>query len=424
MAATEISIDDRNLVIEVVLDTQWLFEGFQKTKGSELVGRIARFFQSNPNWNATGYNQKMAQLAGTSVDNVNLLEMYWGNWGRYSKYSKFANETIPYLGHPTQSQVFVPVYIVLSLLTLAVIVTRLYSRVTIAGFVRSYDWVLFGGFIMTLALGMQNAIILSTNTYYRGVWDKTWLDFQVEQDSSLSSSILYPLTVVLIKFSLLLFYYNLSVWHPLRWATIATGFCVIANALATIFAWSFQCNPTLPWKHQNYMNPQGVCLVDTWKLEVATGSVNIITDVLIWIIPIPMIWRMQLSLRERIISIFTLGVGALACIACAIRVRLINMAWYGSSDESNASIICIWTITELYLAQICASIPAIRALVLSKAPQLLGTETGDRKENVYDKYNHYDQFPDFASQTSLDKPSPEVTVIAHELFEKNGDNRV
>ncbi|KAK6536287.1 hypothetical protein TWF281_000529 [Arthrobotrys megalospora] len=100
------------------------------------------------------------------------------------------------------------------------------------------------------------------------------------------------------------------------------------------------------------------------------------------------------------------------------------MAWYGSGDESNASIICIWTITELYLAQICASIPAIRALVLSKAPQLLGTESGERKENIYDQYNHYDQFPDFASQSSLEKSSPEVSVVEHEHYEERVDNRV
>ncbi|KAF3906433.1 hypothetical protein ABW20_dc0105473 [Dactylellina cionopaga] len=424
MSFTEDGMYDRNTVIEVVLDTQWLFEGFQLTNGSELVGRIAHFFQENPEWNATGYNEKIAQLAGTSLNNVNLLEIYWGDWGIYGDATMFANQTIPLLGHPTQSSIFKPIFIALTLVTLAVVILRMYSRMVITGFIRSYDFVLLAGFVITLGFGLQNAIILSTNTYYQGVWDKNWIDFQVEQDSSLSASILYPVAVLVIKASLLLFYYSLSVWHPLRWATIGTGFFVVANTLTAILGWAFQCSPTLPWKHENYMNPNGVCPVDTWKLEVATGSINILTDVAIWVIPLPMIWKMQLSIRERIISVFTLGVGALACVACAIRVLNINKAWNGSTEETNASIICTWTIVELYLAQICASIPAIRALVLKKAPHLLGTETDEHKGNKYDQFDHYDQYPDFSSQTSLNKQSPEGSAAQNEQYGDRAEAKV
>ncbi|EPS44624.1 hypothetical protein H072_1400 [Dactylellina haptotyla CBS 200.50] len=424
MSSNEVSMDDKNMVIGVVLDTEWLFEGFQMTKGSELVSRMARFFESNPDFNETGYDEKIAQLAGTSVSNVNLLKMFYGDWPTYADVVGFSNQTIPMLGHPTQSRAFLPVFIVLTVVTMIVVALRMYSRLTITGFVRSYDYVLLAGFFMTLGFGLQNAVILNTHTFNRGVWDKNWIDFQVEQDSSLSASILYPLTVLVIKFSLLLFYYKLSVWHPLRWATIGTALFVIANTIATIFGWAFQCNPTLPWKHQNYMNPDGECPVDTWKLEIATGSINIITDVVIWLIPMPMIWKMQLSLRERIISVFTLGVGALACIACAIRLRNINMAWYGSPIESSASIICIWTITELYLAQICASIPAIRALVLNKAPHLLGSEPSERKENKFDQFENYDQFPDFSSHSSLGKASPDVSVVRQDQYEARAENKV
>ncbi|KAF3934337.1 hypothetical protein ABW19_dt0210573 [Dactylella cylindrospora] len=423
MSSTEVSMDEKNLIIEVIMDTQWLFEGFQTTKGSDLIATMANFFMANPDWNETGYNDKIAQVAGTSVENVDLLELYWGDWGTYSGYVQFANETIPVLGHPTQNPVFLPIFVVLTLITVGVVITRFYSRMTITGFIRSYDWVLLAGFVLTFGFGMQNAVILNTNTYYKGLWDKNWLDFQVEQDSSLSASILYPITVLVIKSSLLLFYYNLSVWHPLRWATIFTGVVVLCNTIATIFGWVFQCDPILPWKHQNYMNPNGSCPVDTWKLEVATGSVNIITDVIIWVIPLPMIWKMQLSFRERLISVLTLGVGALACIACGMRVSMINKAWYGSQEEASAAIICTWTITELYLAQICASIPAIRALLLKKAPNFLGTEVGQRKGV---KPDQYDQFGDFSSGTSIenDKTSPNISIMRQESFDDNASNRV
>lgn len=158
-------MDDMNLIVEVIMDTQWLFEGHQRTKGAELIERVANFFVANPNWNETGYNAKIATLAGTAESNVDLLELYWGDWGTYSKYVQFAYDSLPLLDHPTQNPVFKPVYVVLTLLTLAVIITRIYSRITITGFIRSYDWVLLFGFVLTAAFGLQNAISKLTIKY-------------------------------------------------------------------------------------------------------------------------------------------------------------------------------------------------------------------------------------------------------------------
>ena len=139
-----------------------------------------------------------------------------------------------------------------------------------------------------------------------------------------------------------------------------------------MFTWIFHCDPVLSWIGTAYMTC--TCHAKLQKnAEYWCGSINIVTDVIIWLLPLPMVWKITQSMRERVFAILTFGIGALACIACGIRLNTVKHIWNSSGSPPNAGSYNLWTMVELYLAIICSSVPALRALILKKAPSILGS---------------------------------------------------
>ncbi|KAF3225349.1 hypothetical protein TWF191_005400 [Orbilia oligospora] len=135
----------------------------------------------------------------------------------------------------------------------------------------------------------------------------------------------YPMVVLSIKLALLIFYYQLSTWRALRTAVLVTGFISIGNALGGFFAFLFQCTKVNFWDSEFDLTLR--CEVHTLKAILGTGIVNIITDALVWVIPMPLVWRLQLYTRERIIAFFTFGLGGMK--------HTPKLLSYGSSGASD-----------------------------------------------------------------------------------------
>lgn len=119
----------------------------------------------------------------------------------------------------------------------------------------------------------------------------------------------YPMVVLSIKLALLLFYYQLSNWRFHRIAVWVTAFISVGNAVSGFFALLFQCDKVNFWDSEFDMTLD--CKVDNHAVILATGIINIVTDALIWIIPMPLVWKLQLYPRERILAIFTFGLGGM-----------------------------------------------------------------------------------------------------------------
>ncbi|KAK6346052.1 hypothetical protein TWF730_010385 [Orbilia blumenaviensis] len=351
----------------------WLTSGGRKSNiiASELVSSTYDWLQNVQNANASA--AEYAKFLDTPEEWVEVVwANFFGSGEAYRSFIILVNDVIPALGHPTQSAHFLPLFIVLTIITTVIFVLRMYSRLAIGGYIRAYDWIILSGFIITLGTGVMRAYILTGPVHYRGVWDQSWDDYDALESSSLANNICYPIVIFLVKASLLLFYYQLTAWKPLRYATIITFVVVTCNSLALLFGYTFRCIPVLGWRGLNFLDAN--CPVEVWKLELGTSIVNIVTDVAIWFIPLPMIFKIIHTPAERVLGVITFGIGALACICCGMRLSVMHNAWF--SDEigkpMDSSIVATWTQTELYMAIICSSVPAIRALIIKKAPKILG----------------------------------------------------
>lgn len=122
----------------------------------------------------------------------------------------------------------------------------------------------------------------------------------------MTASVLYVPCLALAKFSLLLFYHQLS---PIRWFKTAVYILmavVVGYSSAIIFALIFPCNPIA--KNWDITITHGTC-INRAAIYIATAVVNIATDVMLLILPIPIIVHLQMPTMQKIgvVFIFTLG---------------------------------------------------------------------------------------------------------------------
>lgn len=363
---------DLNLAASITINLGFLARNFYDSKTLDVVSAFAGFYNTTPN--AT--NTEILTFSGARPHDLDiLLEML----GR----REFLRDSILWLDAvadrlprmPGSGHILVPVFAVFTVLTTIIIALRLWSRQTIAGGVRAYDWIMVFGYFMTLVYGssaLYHAVNINTASQF---WDYSWNEIALQQIFYIALDILYPLTALTIKSSLLLFYYTLSPARYLRWSVWATFGFTFATAATVVLYSIFKCHPVNYWSEWY----TSTCDPHQTIPYLVTGSLMILSDVIIWVLPLPMVMKLQLYRRERIAAVFTFSLGIFACIASIFRLKAVHKYFLTSGGTGKTPIINTWTIVELNLAIICASAPALRALCIKHVPKLLsyGSDSTD-----------------------------------------------
>lgn len=111
------------------------------------------------------------------------------------------------------------------------------------------------------------------------------------------SSIVYLICLLGYKFAILLLYLRLfGVDQNFRYLTWAVMFFVFGYLFSNLVTQIFGCTPIdKNWKP----TIPGHCIV-LIKAVYAYGSMNFISDLFIFILPLPMVWRLQLSRKAKL----------------------------------------------------------------------------------------------------------------------------
>lgn len=99
------------------------------------------------------------------------------------------------------------------------------------------------------------------------------------------------------KTSILLLYLRLfKVNQTFRYSTWIVLFFVVGYLFCNFWTQLFGCSPPSKFWHPD---GPGTC-VDIIKTCLAYASLNIISDFVIFVLPLPMVWHLKLSLKEKI----------------------------------------------------------------------------------------------------------------------------
>lgn len=186
------------------------------------------------------------------------------------------------------------------------------------------------------------------------------------------------------KTSICLFYLTLAKNQPVfKWATIATLVVVNVAGTALTFLNIFQCHPIAGAFHEPL--PPNLKCIDIIALYLSSAPINIITDLALLMLPMPILAAMRLPRNEKLILIVTFSFGAFVAAVDVVRIAYLQSASLSRlrSDSGSslakqgdfswvASLSFMWSAIEVDVGIICACVPGIKPLTAKVFPSLLG----------------------------------------------------
>ncbi|KAH8790383.1 MFS transporter-like protein [Hyaloscypha sp. PMI_1271] len=197
-------------------------------------------------------------------------------------------------------------------------------------------------------------------------------------------AVIYNPALMATKSSILILYLRLSrnahkLLRVASWVTLAV--VNIAGLVLTFFN-VFQCLPV-----SQVFAPVGTC-IPLITLYLASVPVNVITDIAILVLPIPVLTAMQLPRKQKMILIATFGLGIYVIATDVVRIYYLQQSSGPSSPTTSpllgnevdfsyhASISFMWSVVEVNLGIVCACIPTMKPLISRILPALIDNSRG------------------------------------------------
>lgn len=248
------------------------------------------------------------------------------------------------------------------------------------------DAVMVAAQVLTIA----SAVAIGIEAAY-GLGRHTWVvperDLIPYMKAFYSSIVVYNVAVCLTKISILLQYKRLFANTIVQRITL-TALCFLAAwAVALAFLLTLICQPVAAFWDSSI---PGHCLNITTVWYVMAG-VNLVTDFLILILPMPVISSLQLPSRQKymLMGVFCLGflyapplppnpaqVTNIQSSPCAISVyRIRTLGAVLSSDDPTYENVdaAIWSFLELTTGVLAACLPTLRPLFIAIVPRLFAS---------------------------------------------------
>ncbi|KAF8249102.1 hypothetical protein K440DRAFT_599241 [Wilcoxina mikolae CBS 423.85] len=277
-----------------------------------------------------------------------------------------------------RSQDIVVVSIAMMVPMVSVVFLRFWVRWRMGGGLGWDDWCI--GIAMVLSMGMSAFVILSA-AYGGGkhMRDIPPMDIPIGLKYNFLSQVFSLPAMMMVKISAGLFLLRLAATNVYR--NICIGFIVLMTlySVASTFTIIFQCVPV-----QSIWDPTvkgAKCLSPLVRINLGKSySINCaISDCFLVLLPIAMLWDVQIARRKRIAICSILGVGSLAAAASIVKTTYLHS--YGKTGDFlwDSVNIAVWTTIENDVAIISASMPALKPLfskILEKTVYSYSSRTG------------------------------------------------
>ncbi|KAL1598096.1 hypothetical protein SLS59_007106 [Nothophoma quercina] len=89
--------------------------------------------------------------------------------------------------------------------------------------------------------------------------------------------------------------------------------------------------------------------------------ITIVTDFMVALLPVPLVWQLQLNLRSKVSLIFVLSLGMFAAIAAIVKAE-IQKTIFQDPDPFVHDRFTLWRFIELDVGIVAASLPALKPL--------------------------------------------------------------
>ncbi|KAI5863307.1 hypothetical protein GGS23DRAFT_604921 [Durotheca rogersii] len=274
--------------------------------------------------------------------------------------------------------IYIPVGVFLVICPL-VVGTRIWSRVVNGGRLGIDDYTILVSLAFALA---SDGIMLAACRYGYGrhvISLSTSDRFEAFKYFYLCQ-VTYKACINLTKASILLLYLRIFsgvLWF--RWMCRFVLTCVIMYCIASVTATIFQCTPITKAFDKSI---EGSC-IDNGHFWYANAGFSITTDVLILILPIPLVYVLRIPNVQKVALIMVFALGVFVVITSCLRVTTIDIQ-ATTPDQTYDVASTMWTVIEMNVAIVCACLPQIRPLIVKMFPKLMPTYRSGSHEQSYE----------------------------------------
>ncbi|KAE8353076.1 hypothetical protein BDV28DRAFT_114374 [Aspergillus coremiiformis] len=191
------------------------------------------------------------------------------------------------------------------------------------------------------------------------------------------ASMFYPASQGFTKLSICWFYTRLGHVTLTRvcYGVIAL---VVAQTVGVVLSAALHCPPA-KWFHSPVLLL--LCAPHIEAFALASGTINVVTDVVTYVLPIPVIRILQMPFKQKAYVIIILALGVIPCIASIVRLAYNSNLMRFPPDYNTISATFYWTAVETNLSIVAASIPSFKAIATRYFPRAIGTDpSGSRSE--------------------------------------------
>ncbi|CAN8104518.1 unnamed protein product [Discula destructiva] len=182
------------------------------------------------------------------------------------------------------------------------------------------------------------------------------------------AAIIYIVAGSCMKIAILIFYLRISPQQTLHICVYASIVVITGYSIGLVLAFIFACDPIE--KSFNVLVTEGRCL-NSAALYIATAAVNILSDVILFILPIVIVSGLQMPLKEKAGLVFIFGIGSATIITSILRAALLP-ALLSSKDPSwDVAHPALLIVIESNLIIICGMLPTLRKFFRHVAPKFL-----------------------------------------------------
>ncbi|KAI0885714.1 MFS general substrate transporter [Annulohypoxylon maeteangense] len=264
--------------------------------------------------------------------------------------------------------------------------TRIVRRVTWDDYFIIVAWCI--AFALTFSIGMAAGRGLGRHD--KDIPSQDWVTLR---NCEYAFSILYNPALMATKTSVLIFYLRLSknTQRVMRIASWAVLTIVNLAGVVLTFINLFQCRPVAA-AYDTVTEPAYCIPLLTQFL--CSAPVNVLTDLAILALPLPVLTSMRLPRRQKIILIFTFALGIFVTVVDVVRIYYLEQAITMTSTEIesekgpiighspefawNASLSFMWSSLEVNVGIVCACIPTLKPLIRRILPAMLVDPNGTR----------------------------------------------
>ncbi|KAJ4246633.1 hypothetical protein NW762_013576 [Fusarium torreyae] len=237
--------------------------------------------------------------------------------------------------------------------------------------------------------------------------------------------------------ALALFYRRLSPQRWWKWSVYSVFLLVAGYNLAIFLVIIFGCTPFK--KSWDITITEGKC-VNRPAVYIFTAALGILSDLVLLVMPMPMILRLQMPQRQKAGLVLLFVIGSATLVTSVVRLVLL-VPIVGTNDPSWVlSSATVWIYVEANLLIICASLTTLRRFFMHVAPRFIGergssarygltSSKGTRghpfrtigsaaNKSKRDKYGAGIEDPGFDLKTIVQAQPVETEVTAHETDEQ------